>query len=40
MSVEDMILEGHCEGCDQDPVQCLYKDFCVYEEQEKQNDKS
>lgn len=32
LSVEDRMLCGICEGCDQDPVQCYEKDFCVYEE--------
>ena len=32
MSVEDRILEGHCDGCDQDPTECLYRDYCIYEE--------
>ena len=32
MSVEDMILEGYCEGCDQDPANCYNKDYCIYEE--------
>lgn len=29
-SVEDLILSGVCEECDQDPAECLFKDFCVY----------
>lgn len=32
MSVEDRMLEGYCEDCDQDPAQCWLKDYCLYEE--------
>ena len=32
MSVEDRILKGCCEDCDQDPTQCWLKDYCLYEE--------
>lgn len=33
MSVEDRILEGICDGCDQDPTQCWCKEYCIYEEE-------
>ena len=32
LSVEDRILEGLCNDCDQDPVQCYERDYCIYEE--------
>jgi hypothetical protein len=35
LSVEDKMLEGLCDGCDQDPIQCWEKDFCIYEEEQK-----
>lgn len=37
MSVEDRILEGHCDGCDQDPTECLYRDYCIYDEEDSKN---
>ena len=41
MYVEDYILNGICEGCDQDPVGCFNEGKCFYdamreEEQEKE----
>ena len=35
LSVEDRMIEGMCEGCDQDPVTCHLKDYCIYDEEEK-----
>jgi hypothetical protein len=29
-SVEDMILDGVCDECDQDPAQCFECGHCVY----------
>lgn len=29
-SVEDLMLSGICEECDQDPTNCYLKDFCAY----------
>ena len=29
-SVEDLLLNGVCEDCDQDPMDCWLKDFCAY----------
>lgn len=40
MSVEDRILEGHCDGCDQDPTECLLRDYCIYEDEETENGKN
>ena len=31
MYVEDYILNGICEGCDQDPTRCLCDGFCFYD---------
>ena len=30
-SVEDYILEGICEGCDQDPAKCYNLGYCFYD---------
>ena len=32
-SVEDLILDGTCEGCDQDPAECYNRDYCIYEKE-------
>ena len=37
MSVEDMIIEGMCEGCDQDPTQCHANNCCMYDKKTKEN---
>lgn len=29
-SVEDLILSGVCEECDQDPTECWLNDYCKY----------
>ena len=29
-SVEDLLLSGVCEDCDQDPMSCWLKEFCAY----------
>lgn len=31
-NIEDYLLDGVCEGCDQDPTQCMSKNACLYEE--------
>lgn len=31
MSVEDYILNGICEGCDQDPAKCHLQGYCEYD---------
>ena len=28
--VEDLMLSGVCEDCDQDPMNCWLKEFCAY----------
>lgn len=33
MDVEDYILDGICEGCDQDPTKCLNQGYCEYDEE-------
>ena len=38
VSVEDRILEGMCDECDQDPACCYEKDYCQYEEYEEGNE--
>lgn len=40
MSVEDRLLEGYCEGCDQDPAACLNRDYCIYEDEESDDGKN
>ena len=35
LSVEDRILNGTCEGCDQDPATCYERDYCIYDEEYK-----
>ena len=31
LNVEDYILDGTCNECDQDPCQCLCEGYCFYE---------
>ena len=31
MYVEDYILSGICEGCDQDPTRCFNEGKCFYD---------
>ena len=31
MNVEDYMLEGICEGCDQDPAMCYNLGYCFYD---------
>lgn len=33
-SVEDYMLDGDCEGCDQDPTLCYELGYCIYDKQE------
>lgn len=34
MTPEDYIIEGICNGCDQDPAQCYNQGYCEYDEPE------
>lgn len=34
MSVEDRILNGICDGCDQDMAKCYNQDYCEYDKEE------
>ena len=34
MDVEDYILNGIREGCDQDPYKCLNQGYCEYDKKE------
>lgn len=35
--VEDYVLDGDCDGCDQDPAECYNLGYCIYDhEQEKE----
>lgn len=34
MSVEDRIVNGICEGCDQDMASCYNKGYCEYDKEE------
>lgn len=34
MNVENYIREGICAGCDQDPIQCYEKGYCIYDHDE------
>lgn len=36
MDVEDYILDGICEGCDQDPTKCLTQGYCEYDKENEQ----
>lgn len=31
--VEDLIIEGICDNCDQDPTKCYNQGFCQYEKE-------
>ena len=33
-AVEDNIIEGRCDGCDQDPAKCYNQGYCEYEKEE------
>ena len=34
MSVEDRILNGICDGCDQDMAKCYNQNYCEYDKEE------
>ena len=31
MDVQDYIIEGICDGCDQDPTECYNLGYCIYD---------
>lgn len=40
MDIEDYILNGICEGCDQDPTKCLNQGYCEYDEEKEDSDEN
>ena len=36
MDVEDYMLEGICDGCDQDPAMCYNLGYCYYDHLQEQ----
>lgn len=39
MTVEDYMLEGICDGCDQDPAMCYNLGYCYYDHLNEEKEK-